>query len=83
MLMVLSYWAIVKPVGENADALGLANRGVKIYEYIPQYGYIAYIPNGVKLPNFQITGIPEELKIAKEIYEGKFGDAKEGSLVEL
>jgi len=73
MVAILSAWFLIRE-GE-ADALNLVNRGVQIYEYIPGYGYIAKVPYG--------HPIPPELKIAKEIFEGKLDEAKIGSLVEI
>ncbi|MDT7903776.1 MAG: S8 family serine peptidase [Candidatus Caldipriscus sp.] len=73
MVAILSAWFLVRE-GE-VDALNLVNRGVQIYEYIPGYGYIAKVTYG--------HPIPTELKIAKEIFEGKLDEAKIGSLVEI
>ncbi len=83
MVFVLSYWALVKPESEKVDATKLINAGIRIYEYVPNYGYISYIPSGLKLKGVKIQDIPVSLKVSKLIYEGKFDDAKDGGLVEL
>ncbi len=61
-------------VDGRADVSTLRDYGVGVYEYVPGYGYIAYVPEGTKLP-FKTSPVPVELKVSRAIFEGHLEDA--------
>ena len=68
---------------EGINAQSLRERGVRIYQYVPSYGYIAYVPENLKLKDATVRPVPEALKVSRLIYEGKLEDALYGGKVRL
>ncbi len=79
--VLIGGWVLVN--GEGVDAGTLRSYGVRVYEYVPGYGYIADVPEGLKLRGANVRPVPENLKVSELLYQGKIEDAVYNGKVRL
>jgi len=80
--LIVGGWVLLK-VGDDVGAQELKMAGVRIFQYVPGYGYVADVPDGLKLPGMSVQPVPMELKMDLRLWEGSLEDAMYDGKVRL